>query len=101
MMVELSVVPVGKEIHMSKYVAEALKIVHASGLEYRLTPMGTVLIGEWEAVMNVVRACHEAVRQHCDRVITKIKIDDLQGPERKPEDKIQAVEKLLDFAVKK
>ncbi len=101
MMVELSILPLGKEIHMSKYVAEAVKIVHASGLEYRLTPMGTLLVGEWEPVMEVVRQCHEAVREHCDRVVTKIKIDDLKGSKKMPEDKVNAVEKLLGFAVKK
>ena len=101
MMVELSILPIGRDIHLSKHVAEALKIVHASGLEYRLTPMGTLLLGEWEPVMSVVRRCHEAVRQHNDRVITKIKIDDLKGSEKMPEDKVKSVEKLLDFAVKK
>lgn len=101
MMVELSILPVGKEVHIGKYVAEAVKIVHDSGVEYRLTPMGTLLIGEWESVMKVVRLCHEAVRQHCDRVVTKIKIDDLKGRERLPEEKVKAVEKLLNFAVKK
>lgn len=101
MMVELSILPVGKETHLSKYVAEAVKIVHDSGLEYRLTPMGTLLIGEWAPVMEVVRRCHDAVRQHCDRVVTKIKIDDLKGPERLPEEKVKSVEKLLDFGVKK
>ncbi len=101
MMVELSILPVGKETHIGKYVAEAVKIVHDSGVEYRLTPMGTLLMGDWEKVMNVVRQCHEAVRQHCDRVVTKIKIDDLKGVERMPEDKVKSVEKLLSFAVKK
>lgn len=101
MMVELSIMPIGKDVHVGKYVAEAVKIVHDSGIEYRLTPMGTLLLGEWEPVMNVVRQCHEAVRRHAGRVVTKIKIDDLQGPERMPEDKVKSVEGLLGFAVKK
>ncbi|MGH7492372.1 MAG: MTH1187 family thiamine-binding protein [bacterium] len=101
MMVELSILPIGKDVHLGKYVAEAVKIVHDSGIEYRLTPMGTLLIGDWESVMNVVRACHEAVRQRCDRVVTKIKIDDLKGEEKLPEEKVQSVERLLNFSVKK
>ena len=101
MMVELSIVPVGNDAHISKYVAEAVKLVHASGVEYRLTPMGTLLIGEWEPVMAIVRQCHEAVRQHCDRVVTKIKIVDVAGEQKMPEYKVASVEKLLGFAVKK
>ena len=101
MMVELSILPVGKDVHLGKYIAEAVKIVHESGIEYRLTPMGTLLIGDWESVMKVVRTCHEAVRQHCDRVVTKIKIDDLKGEEKLPEEKVRSVERLLNFSVKK
>src|SRR5262245_6880162 len=101
MMVEFSILPVGKEVHLGKFIAEAVKIVHDSGIEYRLTPMGTLLIGDWDLVMKVVRSCHEAVGQHFDRVVTKIKIDDVQGQEKLPEAKVQSVERLLNFAVKK
>lgn len=101
MMVELSIVPLGKEAHIGKHVAEAVRIVEQSGLEYRLTPMGTLLMGQWEPVMTVVRRCHEAVCAHSDRVITKIKIDDFRGEERAPEDKIESVEKHLGHAVRK
>ncbi len=101
MMVELSIVPLSKDAHLGKYVAEAVKIVAQSGLEYRLTPMGTLLVGEWEPVMNVVRRCHEAVRKLSDRVITKIKIDDFKEQERMPEDKVKSVKKILGHEVKK
>ncbi len=101
MMVELSIVPLSKDAHLGKPVAEAVKIVEQSGLEYRLTPMGTILVGEWEPVMNVVHQCHEAMRKFSDRVITKIKIDDFTGPERMPEDKVKSVEKHLGHEVKK
>ena len=101
MMVELSILPIGNQPHIGKYVAEAVKLVHESGVDYRLTPMGTLLVGEWEPVMEVVRKCHEAVRQHCDRVVTKIKIDDFRGQERTPEEKVASVEKHLGFEVRK
>lgn len=101
MMVELSIVPVGKDEHIGKHVAEAVKVIHQSGLEYRLTPMGTVIVGAWDKVMPVVKQAHDAVRQHSSRVITKIKIDDVAGQERMPEEKVASVEKLLNVKVKK
>ncbi len=101
MMVELSIVPLSKDAHLSKYVAEAVQIIEHSGIEYRLTPMGTLLVGEWEPVMAVVRKCHEAVRAKTDRVITKIKIDDFTGQSRMPEDKVSSVEKILGHEVRK
>ncbi len=101
MMVELSILPIGKNEHIGKFVAEAVNIIHQSGLEYRLTPMGTVILGEWDKVMPVVKQAHDAVRQHSSRVVTKIKIDDFAGQERMPEEKVASVEKTLNFKVKK
>lgn len=101
MMVELSILPIGRDEHIAKYVAEAVKVIHASGLEYRLTPMGTVIVGDWDKVMPVVKQAHDAVRQHSSRVTTKIKIDDFAGQERMPEEKVVSVEKLLNLKVKK
>ena len=91
MMVEFSIVPVSDSRHLSEPIARALKIVHTSGVEYRLTPMGTLLRGEWDEVMAVIKQCHETLRQDFDRVITNIKIDDvLERPAF--DDKIDSVE---------
>ncbi len=92
MMVHLSVLPVGEEVHLSEPIAKAVKIVHDSGLDYRLTPMGTLIQGEWREVMNVVKKCHEAVRKNHDRVITQIKIDDHKDGKQDFDDKVKAVE---------
>jgi len=101
MMIEFSILPISEESHVGKYIAAAVKVVHESGMEYRLTPMSTIVIGEWELAMNVIRKCHDAVRQMSDRVMTRIKIDDFKDGERLPEDKIKSVEDLLGFQVKK
>jgi uncharacterized protein (TIGR00106 family) len=100
-MIEFSILPIGEESHLSKYIAAAVKVVHESGMEYRLTPMGTLLVGEWEPAMAVIRKCHDAVREMSDRVMTRIKIDDFKDGERLPEDKIKSVESILEFQVKK
>jgi uncharacterized protein (TIGR00106 family) len=101
MMVEFSILPIGEESHVGKYIAAAVQVVHESGIDYRLTPMGTILVGDWEQTMEVIRKCHETVRQMSDRVVTRIKIDDFKGVERAPEEKIKAVETLLGFKAKK
>lgn len=42
---------------LSVYVARSIDIIDESGLPYRLTPMGTIVEGEWDEVMAVVSAC--------------------------------------------
>jgi len=101
MMIEFSILPVSEDAHLGKYITAAVKIVHESGMEYRLAPMGTILVGEWEPAMAVIRQCHEAVRQMSDRVMTRIKVDDAKDSVRLPEEKVKSVESLLGFQVKK
>ena len=76
MLIELSIIPVGHNPHMSGELAKALQLIHASGLLYRLTPSGTCIEGEWDDVMRLVRQCHERVRKNTPHVITLIKIED-------------------------
>ncbi|NIR50817.1 MTH1187 family thiamine-binding protein [candidate division KSB1 bacterium] len=101
MMVQLSIVPVSNQTSISEPIAKAVKIIHESGLEYRLTPMGTLIKGEWKEVMNVVKMCHEAVREDFDRVITQIKIDDFKDKDVAFDDKIKSVQKKSDVEIRK
>lgn len=101
MMVQLSILPVSEESHLSEPISKAVKIIHESGLEYRLTPMGTLISGEWKEVMAVIKQCHEAVAADFDRVITQIKIDDVKDQNRAFDDKIKVVEEKAGIEFKK
>ncbi len=94
-MLEFSVVPMGKGISISPVIAQVMKIVTESGVSYKINPMGTVLEGEWDTVMGVVKQCHDAVMREAERVITKISIDDRKGIEQRLEKKVTSVEKKL------
>ncbi len=76
--VEISVTPLGTSTSgVSAYVAGCLQIVEASGLNYQLTPMGTVIEGSLDDIFRVVRAMHESpFAAGAVRVSTLIKIDD-------------------------
>ncbi len=101
MMVELSVLPVGQDEKIGKYVAEVVRIIDQSGLEYRLTPMGTVITGEWDQVMPVIKTCHEKIKEMTDRVITRIRIDDERSDKDDFDTRLQTVEKILGKPVSK
>jgi len=101
MMVQLSIVPISENVSMSDAIARAVKIVHDSGLEYRLTPMGTLIKGEWNEVMKVVKQCHDAVRAEFDRVWTTIKIDEVKDRDVSFDDKIKSVESKANMEFRK
>lgn len=74
-MVFFSLHPVGRGEHVGDAVAEALRIVRASGLEHELGPSGTTLLGEWDEVFACIRRCHEAVGAGGARVSSLVKVD--------------------------
>jgi uncharacterized protein (TIGR00106 family) len=76
MLLELSVIPLGRGRSISSDIADLVKIIDASGLDYRLTAAGTIVEGSWEQVMEVARKCHAEMRKKTERVVTYMKIDD-------------------------
>ena len=93
MIVEFDTYPMGKESGLSEDIAEVSKIVESSELDYQLTAMGTIIEGDWDEVMEVVKKCHHRLRQDYDRVETHVKIDDHAGRTGRIEGKVEAVEK--------
>ena len=77
MLAELEIIPIGtKNASLSGLLAEAAKLIDASGLDYRVGPMGTVVEGEWDPIMRLAKQCHEAMLKSASRVMTTIRIDD-------------------------
>ncbi len=94
-LLEFSMSPFDKGESVSAYVARSLDIIDKSGLPYRLTPMGTILEGEWDEVMKVVTACFERMREDCTRVSTSIRIDYRAGKGGRLKSKIESIEEKL------
>jgi uncharacterized protein (TIGR00106 family) len=87
-------------VSVSPQVARVLKIVAESGVNYKANPMGTVLEGDWDAVMAVVKKCHDAVMKDAERALTRITIDDRKGKEARIEKKLDSVEQKLGMKLK-
>ena len=94
-LLEFSMAPSGKGESLSPYVARILDIIDTSGVSYQLTPMGTILEGEWDEVMAVVTACFDAMRADCNRIGLHIKVDYRAGSVPRMNAKVAAVERQL------
>ena len=95
-MVDLCIVPIGVGVSLSPFIARCQRVIAASGLASQMHPYGTVIEGEWDAVMACVKACHEAL--HADgapRVFTNLKIGTRIDKIQHMQDKIASVEALL------
>lgn len=101
MLAEFSIIPIGAGSSIGDQLAGVLKIVDASGLPYKINPMGTVVEGEWDEVMKLVKKCHDIVMKSGERAITSISIDDRKGKPNRIEEKVKSIERRIGKSLKK
>ncbi len=93
----LTVTPLGTETpSLSRYVAECARVLDKSGIKHTLTPMGSVLEGPLEEILDILRKVHEIpFSQGVQRVTTRLTIDDRRDKEATAQGKLDSVEKRL------
>jgi uncharacterized protein (TIGR00106 family) len=94
-LLEFSISPLEKGASVSQYVARSLEIVDASGLDYRLHAMGTIVEGELDEVLDVLRKCMQAMAGDCDRITCTAKMDYRRGYSGRLATKVESVEAKL------
>lgn len=89
---DVSLVPLGVGISLSKYIAACERVFREAGLKINLHAYGTNLEGEWETVMAAIKRCHEVVHQMgAPRISTNIRLGTRTDREQSMEDKVQSV----------
>ena len=100
-LLEFSMSPLDKGESLSQYVARSLDVIDRSGVPYRLNPMSTVLEGEWDEVLGVVKQCYERMSADCDRISVSIKVDARKAETGRLDSKIDSIERRLGREVRK
>jgi uncharacterized protein (TIGR00106 family) len=95
MIVAFSVSPMGGNESVGASVAACVQIVRDSGLPHETNAMFTNIEGEWDQVMEVVRACIERASQDAPRVSVTMKIDHRPGVDDQLEQKVASVRRHL------
>ena len=94
---ELAIIPIGTgDAGVSHYVAACLEILEGrKDLSYQLTPMGTVIEGSLDVVLEVIRQMHEVpFEKGASRVITTLKVDERRDKPSTMAGKVESVLKL-------
>lgn len=92
--VDVTIVPVGTaSAGLSDYVAGCLAVLQgAEGVSWQLTPMSTVIEGDLDRVLAVIRQMHEQpFIKGAGRVVTTIRIDDRRDKALTAAGKVAAV----------
>ncbi|MCW2938860.1 MAG: hypothetical protein JWN00_1845 [Actinomycetia bacterium] len=94
-LVAFSVTPLGAGTDVGEIVAEAVRVVRASGLPNRTDAMFTTLEGDWDEVMGVVRQAVAAVEARAPRVSLVLKADIRPGVTDGLTSKVETIERHL------
>ena len=90
---DISIVPLGVGVSLSKYVAACERVLRDAGLEPKLHAFGTEVEGEWDTVMAAVRSCHNAVHElGAPRVSATLKLSTRVDRDQTLDDKVRSVE---------
>jgi uncharacterized protein (TIGR00106 family) len=90
--VDFCIVPVGVGVSVSKYIAASQEIFREAGLKTQLHAYGTNLEGDWDAVFEAIKHCHEVVHEMgAPRITATLKIGTRIDREQTIEDKVQSV----------
>ena len=95
MLVAFSITPLGGGEDVGRYVAEAIRVVRASGLPNRTDSMFTTIEGDWDEVMAVIKDAVDVVAAMVPRVGLTLKADLRPGVDDAIDAKVEFVERYL------
>lgn len=101
-LLEFSMFPTSEDCRdgssVSKQVSKIIDAIDKSGIEYQLTPMGTVIeTNSVRDALDIVELAYEQL--DCDRIYSALKFDIRKNCSNRLKTKIQSVEKNLNREV--
>jgi uncharacterized protein (TIGR00106 family) len=95
MLISFSVTPLGVGEGVGEIVAEAVRVVRASGLPNHTDAMFTTVEGDWDEAMAVVKQAVDAVAARAPRVSLVLKADLRPGTSDAITTKVETIERYL------
>lgn len=88
--IAVQIIPFSKEIDVYPLVDKAIEVIQHSGIKYKVCPFETVLEGEYDAIMQVIKQAQQAcLDAGADEVLVNLKIQNRKNTGVTIEDKMQ------------
>lgn len=96
-MVDFCLIPIGVGVSLSEYIVACQKLLDERGFKTELHAFGTLVEGEWDAVLDAVRDCHTLVHDMgCPRVTTTLKLSTRVDRSQTGDDKVRSVQEKME-----
>ncbi len=93
---DLTLIPLGIGVSLSKYVAACEKVLTDAGLKTQLHANGTNIEGEWDDVFAAIKRCHELLHEMgVPRVSGVVKTGTRTDRDQTMNDKVRSVKEKL------
>lgn len=94
---EFAMFPTDKGESVSKYVSRIIKMFKESGINFQLTPMGTIFeVESIEEATKIINKAYKELENDCNRVYTVIKMDIRKNKSNRMEQKIKSIQEKLN-----
>jgi len=94
---EFAMFPTDKGESVSKYVSRIIKMFKESGINFQLTPMGTIFeVENIEEATKIINKAYKELENDCNRVYTVIKMDIRKNKSNRMEQKIKSIQEKLN-----
>jgi len=101
-LVEFAMFPTDKGESVSSYVSRVIKVIDESGVNYKLTPMGTVFETEtMDEALSILKSSYEVLAPDCNRIYATVKFDIRKSKGNRMKQKIASIETKLGKEVRK
>jgi uncharacterized protein (TIGR00106 family) len=99
MLFSVSMFPIGSGDELSHPVAEVIDEIDHAGLPYQVSAMNTIVEGDWDQVMPVIRRAHQRMVGEHDRVYLTIAVDEHKNLQSRLKGAVKDVDRELGRAV--
>lgn len=95
-LLELTMFPTDKGESVSAYVARIIEMIDGRGIDYRLTPMATIMeFDSLEEALKLIADSYDLLAPDCNRVYVTVKLDIRKGRSGRLTQKVESIEKRL------
>lgn len=100
-LMEFAMFPTDKGDSVSKYVSEIIKMIRESGVDYKLTAMGTIIETQtMSEALSILQKAYEVLEPVSTRVYSTVTFDIRKEKENRLTSKIDSIEKKIGIVNK-
>ena len=93
---DISIIPLGIGLSLSRYVAACERVLIEAGLEPQLHANGTNIEGDWDVVFSALKRCHEELHEMgVPRIATNMRVGTRTDRSQSMGNKIRSVKEKI------